>query len=49
MLQERINCQKRFERVRTNAATKRHYLNKDDNFKKYRNLKQLYVDQEYKV
>jgi NAD-dependent dihydropyrimidine dehydrogenase PreA subunit len=49
VLQERINGQKRFERVRTNAATKRHYLNKDDNFEKYRNLKQLYLDQEYKV
>jgi hypothetical protein len=49
MLQERSNCQKRFERVRTNAATMRHYSNKDDNLKKARDLKQLYVDQEYKV
>jgi NAD-dependent dihydropyrimidine dehydrogenase PreA subunit len=49
MLQERSNSQKRFERVRTNAATKRHYLNKDDKLQKYLNLKQLYVDQEYKV
>jgi ferredoxin len=49
MLQERSNSRKRFERVRTNAATKRHYSNKNDNIKKYQNSKQLYVDQEYKV
>jgi len=49
MLQERSNCQKRFERVRTNAATIRHYSKKDDGIKKYQNLKQLYVDQEYKI
>jgi ferredoxin len=49
ILQERSNSRKRFERVRTNAATKRHYSNKDDNIKKYQNSKQLYVDQEYKV
>jgi ferredoxin len=49
MLQERSNCQKRFERVRTNAATMRHYSDKDDGLKKARDLKQLYVDQEYRV
>jgi NAD-dependent dihydropyrimidine dehydrogenase PreA subunit len=49
MLQERSNCQKRFERVRTNAATIRHYSKKDDGIKKYKNLKQLYVDQEFKI
>jgi hypothetical protein len=49
MLQERSNCQKRFERVRANAATLRRYSNKDDTLKKARDLKQLYVDQEYKV
>src|SRR5665648_1045764 len=47
MLQERSNCQKRFERVKTNAATMRHYSDKDDNLKKARDLKLLYVDQEY--
>jgi NAD-dependent dihydropyrimidine dehydrogenase PreA subunit len=49
MLQERSNCQKRFERVKTNAATMRHYSDKDDSLKKARDLKQMYVDQEYKV
>ena len=48
MLQERINGQKRFERVKTNAAILRHTI-KDDNVKKYRNFRGLYTDQENKV
>ena len=48
-LAERLNSQKRFERVRTNAATLRHCLKKEDNVKKYRNFRQLYVEQDYKV
>ena len=48
MLQERSNCQKRFERVRTNAAILRR-MSKEDNVKKYRNFRQLYVEQENKV
>lgn len=48
MLQERINTQKRFERVKTNAAILRH-TSKDDNVKKFRNFRQLYVDNENKV
>jgi ferredoxin len=48
MLQERINSQKRFERVRTNAAILRHSA-KEDNVKKYREHKQLYTDQENQV
>jgi len=47
-LQERINTQKRFERVKTNAAILRH-TSKDDNVKKFRNFSQLYVDNENKV
>lgn len=47
-LQERINAQKRFERVKTNAAILRH-TSKDDNVKKFRNFSQLYVDSENKV
>ncbi|MCL4430676.1 MAG: hypothetical protein M1167_07985 [Chloroflexi bacterium] len=48
MLQEKINSRKRFERVRTNAATMRRFKGKD-NVKQYRNLRQLYVEQENKV
>ena len=48
-LAERLNSRKRFERVRTNAATMRHSLKKEDNVKKYRNFRQLYVEQENKV
>jgi len=49
MLQERINSRKRFERVRTNAVTLRHCFKKEDRNKEYRNLRQLYVEQDYKV
>ena len=41
---EKLNSQKRFERVKTNAATLRR-SNKEDNVKKYRNLRKLYSDQ----
>jgi NAD-dependent dihydropyrimidine dehydrogenase PreA subunit len=47
-LAERLNSQKRFERVRTNAATMRRFKEKD-NVKQYRNLLQLYTEQDYKV
>ena len=45
---ERRNSQKRFERVKTNAATMRHFQEKDS-VKEYQKLRQLYVDQKYKV
>jgi ferredoxin len=48
MLQERSNSQKRLERVKTNAAILRR-MSKEDNVKKYRNFRQLYVEQENKV
>jgi ferredoxin len=48
MLQERMNSQKRFERVKTNAAILRH-TSKDDNVKKNRDFHHLYVQQENKV
>jgi len=41
-LAEKINSQKRFERVRTNAATLRHCY-KEDNVKKHRKLSELYL------
>ncbi len=41
---EKLNSQKRFERVKTNAATLRRSY-KEDNVKKYQNLKKLYSDQ----
>jgi len=47
-LVERNNSQKRFERVRTNAATMRRYR-KEDNVKEFQKLRQLYVDEKYKV
>lgn len=47
-LAEKLNCRKRFERVRTNAATMRHFKEKDD-IEQYRNLRQLYTEQENKV
>ena len=47
-LSERLNSRKRFERVRTNAATMRRFKEKD-NVKQYRNLRQLYVEKENKV
>ena len=47
-LAERLNSQKRFERVKTNAATMRRFKEKD-NVKQYRNLLQLYTEQDYKV
>jgi ferredoxin len=49
MLQERINGRKRFERVRTNAVTLRRSFKKEDRNKEYRNLRRLYVEQDYKV
>ena len=47
-LAERINSRKRFERVRTNAATVRRFKGKD-NVKEYHKLRQLYVDDKNKV
>ena len=47
-LAERLNSRKRFERVRTNAATMRRFKEKDD-VKKYRNHRQLYVENENKL
>jgi ferredoxin len=47
-LAERLNSRKRFERVRTNAATIRRFKEKDD-VKQYRNHQQLYVENENKV
>jgi ferredoxin len=41
---EKLNSQKRFERVKTNAATLRRCY-KEDNVKKYQNLQKLYSDQ----
>ena len=49
MLQEKNNSQKRFERVRTNAATMRHRFKKEENLKDYRNYRQLYEERENKV
>jgi ferredoxin len=43
-LAEKLNSQKRFERVRTNAATLRRCY-KEESAKKYRKLKQLYADE----
>ncbi len=48
-LQERHNTQKRFERVKTNAVTIRRTYKEEDKNKKAHDLKQLYIDQEYKV
>ena len=41
-LAEKLNSQKRLERVRTNASTLRHSL-KEDNVKKHQKLRQLYI------
>lgn len=49
MLQEKINSQKRFERVRTNAATMRHRFKKEENLQNYRNYRRLYEERENKV
>ena len=49
MIAERQNGRKRFERVRTNAVTLRRCFKKEDRNKEYRNFRQLYVEQEYKV
>ena len=45
---ERQNSQKRFERVKTNAATMRCYKEKDS-VKEYQKLRQLYIEYEKKV
>jgi len=47
-LAERLNSQKRFERVRTNASTMRRFKEKD-NVKQYLTFRQLYTEQENKV
>ncbi len=47
-LADRLNSRKRFERVRTNAATMRRYKEKDE-IKKYCNHRQLYTENENKV
>src|SRR3989339_2148460 len=47
-LAERLNSQKRLERVRTNAATVRRFKGKD-NVKEYQKLRQLYIDDKNKV
>ncbi len=47
-LAEKINCRKRFDRVRSNAAIMRHYKEKD-NVKQYQTYRQLYTDEENKV
>jgi ferredoxin len=48
-LAERLNSRKRFERVRTNAATLRRYVNQQDRNKEYQKLRQLYINQKKKV
>jgi ferredoxin len=49
-LAEKRNAGKRFERVRTNAATlRRCFKDQDKEAETRRNLRQLYVDEEYKV
>ena len=49
-LAEKLNAGKRFERVRTNAATSRcSFKDQDKEAETRRNLRQLYVDEEYKV
>jgi NAD-dependent dihydropyrimidine dehydrogenase PreA subunit len=42
---ERLNCRKRFERVRTNAATMRHFQEKND-FTEFRNIQQQSIRNE---
>ncbi len=49
MIQERCNAKKRFERVKTNAATKRHWLNKKASVDQYQDLRRLYVEDENKI
>jgi ferredoxin len=49
-LAEKLNAEKRFERVRTNAATLRRCFKDPEEEKETRkNLRRLYVDEEYKV